>query len=678
MKTLKNLTKQLITQNLFSSNSLYNKSFFRINAISVIFLFPLFLLLFFYNSNEIERKNLEKKKTIQQILIDTLITNTSYGDLVYARAYTLNLGKKLELVDLGICENSVDILERPNETRCKQLTSENFLKTYQQAYLGGHQFQIEFLWKKEKPLLLFQIIYSFLLSLSFTIIFLIPIQLILLKYILKSVKEIIHKLVKQEANTTEVKIYDEFEPISKLLSEKTEELKLALTDAANVKIASQVSHDIRSPLIALKMAIEDIDSIPKNSQILISNAVNRIDDIANNLINFDNFDKGDKPQLLVPILESIVSEKRLFYRNNLNVTINIDTSKGYGLFAKVNGSNLSRVISNLINNSYEALTREGKIDVSISHDDNLIKILIIDNGKGIPEEIISRLGIYGFSYDKNIINSGKGIGLNHAFEYMKSIGGDLKISSKENLGTTIELHIPKTSPPEWFVDSLEIKNDLRILILDDDISIHAMWAKRIKSNVFVFSNIDDFRKELSLQSDKNFICLIDYEFSRTQINGLDIIEKERIEENSLLVTSHYEDKTIQERVEKLKIKIIPKIFLSSIPIKFKESNAFYDYVYLDDDELLIMTWQSRALKKNINLLCVQTISEFERNYSNVSKENSKIYIDSMLGKDSVRGEEFAKILHDKGYINLYINSGYDQKHFSHLPWLKYSKKGCPF
>ncbi|HLB42673.1 MAG TPA: hypothetical protein VJN02_07475, partial [Gammaproteobacteria bacterium] len=55
-------------------------------------------------------------------------------------------------------------------------------------------------------------------------------------------------------------------------------------EASIGRLASQLAHDIRSPLIALDIIIKDIKNIPEEQRIVMRNSANRINDIANNLL----------------------------------------------------------------------------------------------------------------------------------------------------------------------------------------------------------------------------------------------------------------------------------------------------------------------------------------------------------------------------------------------------------
>lgn len=223
------------------------------------------------------------------------------------------------------------------------------------------------------------------------------------------------------------------------------------------KISSQVAHDIRSPLAALEMFTDDLSGLPEESRLVIRSAVGRIRDIANDLLirnkalksgNLDA-EKGtlEKPsiELLQSILEPILTEKRLQYRAKLGVEIEgkFDV-ESYGIFSKIQVAEFKRAISNLINNSVEALSASGRILVDFRSQNNSVKLRISDNGKGIPPEILAKLCQMGETYGKD---GGSGLGLFHAKSTFQNWGGDLTIESTVGIGTTISVTFQKAETP---------------------------------------------------------------------------------------------------------------------------------------------------------------------------------------------------------------------------------------
>jgi signal transduction histidine kinase len=229
---------------------------------------------------------------------------------------------------------------------------------------------------------------------------------------------------------------------AKLDIEQTAELR------ATSELAAMVSHDIRSPLAALNMLLSQIDSIPESQRVLTRASVNRINDIGNALL-----EKGRNPDTkgrdqevdISSLIRSIVSEKQIQYQDKKDLIIEEDLRESDGKLVRMQSSEFSRVLSNLINNSIEAFYQEkGKVRIRSNYMNNCIQISISDNGRGIPESIIEKLGQRGFSFGKEAsTNSGSGLGVYHAKKYIESIGGKFEIQSQVSIGTNIIISLPR-------------------------------------------------------------------------------------------------------------------------------------------------------------------------------------------------------------------------------------------
>src|SRR5262249_230320 len=139
----------------------------------------------------------------------------------------------------------------------------------------------------------------------------------------------------------------EFVEMDTLLRGLKTELNRHAFHAALVDTARQVSHDIRSPLAALNMVIPTLDGIADSERRIIRNVAQRINDIANGLLvqSKPNVDGNAEPHpqdsatvMLIPLIDALISEKRMQYRERMDLEICADISNGFGLFAQLNAS----------------------------------------------------------------------------------------------------------------------------------------------------------------------------------------------------------------------------------------------------------------------------------------------------------------------------------------------------
>lgn len=461
------------------------------------------------------------------------------------------------------------------------------------------------------------------------------------------------------------------------------------------KLAAQVSHDIRSPLAALNLIYGNLDEIPEEKRLLIRRSVQRINDIANDLLSRGKSTAivAQSSLVLQPSncilsveIDSIVSEKRVEYREKLNIDISfLNSELTYGIFSQIRSTELKRVVSNLINNSVEAISENsGVISISINAEDRYAWIIIQDDGPGIPEHVMSKLGNLGTSFGKENSNNGSGLGIYHAKKTIEDLGGKIFITSNETSpGTTISIKLPRSKPPTWFVEKISLKIPCTIVSLDDDSAIHDLWLnkfqhfkeKNLNINFVSFSSVDQFRIWFFENKNDDFssIFLIDYEFLGQEKNGIDVIEELKIQSKSILVTSRFDDPKVKNRCENLEIKLIPKDVASFIPIEIYEITAALDYVLIDNDPLVITTWKISAKNKGHRAKFFNSLKNFQKHISTIPKE-TVIYIDSDLGRDEcgnlVKGEDAALSFSLQGFQQIFLTTGHDSSSFSELPYIK--------
>ena len=182
-------------------------------------------------------------------------------------------------------------------------------------------------------------------------------------------------------------------------------------EAALGQQAHKVGHDILSPLVTIKLAFKPAKNLlPEDTRVIISNSIQRIEDIANYLRSRYR-KKSDKisAQLILDLLERVISEKRIQYPN-IQIIKDIN-EHSFSSFSLVNYVQFERAISNLINNSIDAIKDilDAKILISLKVKNDKLYIELKDNGKGIPENILEKIrSREQSSYGKQ---NGTGLGL---------------------------------------------------------------------------------------------------------------------------------------------------------------------------------------------------------------------------------------------------------------------------
>ncbi len=349
-------------------------------------------------------------------------------------------------------------------------------------------------------------------------------------------------------------------------------------------VAKQVAHDIRSPLAALELLISLTDKLDENERILLRGAAGRIRDIANTLLapkpdaGSGLTDELTQPSLAAALVEAVCSEKRVEYARRSGVKITMPSlEEGYGAFVAANQVEIRRILSNLVTNSIEAIAEAGAVQLGLSHEKAQVTFEVTDNGKGIPEKFLARIGERGATQGKP---GGNGLGLYHAKEFAERSGGHVSVHSEVQRGTTIKVTLPAATPPSWFLPTLSIAPRTCVVVLDDDPPIHQIWKLRFAA--FSIHDVElihfneqatfiSFVKELKKMSPA-LMVLADYELRDSMGTGLDALVDAGVITDSVLVTSHFEEQAVQRRCIDLGLRLLPKSMAGFVPMELASAD----------------------------------------------------------------------------------------------------------
>lgn len=142
---------------------------------------------------------------------------------------------------------------------------------------------------------------------------------------------------------------------------------------------------------------------------------------------------------LVPFIGSVIEEMqpiaqksdiKLFFLYEHNLSVSADNMQ------------LKRVIKNLIQNALSHSESNNDINIKLGQMENFVTISIIDYGKGIPQENIDKIFNKYYSTVKKFRKIGTGLGLYLSQQIIKSHGGEITVTSQENVSTEFCIKLP--------------------------------------------------------------------------------------------------------------------------------------------------------------------------------------------------------------------------------------------
>ena len=448
------------------------------------------------------------------------------------------------------------------------------------------------------------------------------------------------------------------------------------------RITSQAVHDIRSPLASLLMIVKSCQEIQENTRLALRDAATSINDIAENLLmQWEVFERDKKPAeiadvskiepLLVSLtLQQALTHKRYQYQQSPVSFTHHFANDAHFAAVLVDKSRLQRVVSNLMNNAVAAYEdQKGEVELALKVDKRHVVITVSDHGKGIPEDVLEKIR------KKIGITSGKkgghGIGLTQVQDTVEEFKGKFTIDSTVGQGTVAMLRFPKATTPSWLATSVTLKKDDRIVVLDDDDSIHVAWETHFKqlqleNHRSHFTNGQETIDHIDHAKDKkNIFLLTDYELLNQPLNGIQVIEKTSFQ-RAVVVTSHYNDAQVRAEANKLGVRILPKQLASEVPIRvgagptssklrIAGTGSEVDLVILDDDKAFTDAFLMCFDQEDKHIDAYNDPYDLLNNVDNYAK-NTIMCLDYDLSSD-INGIDVAKRLHKLGYKRLHIVSG---------------------
>jgi signal transduction histidine kinase/ActR/RegA family two-component response regulator len=249
--------------------------------------------------------------------------------------------------------------------------------------------------------------------------------------------------------------------ISRALASYREALRLA-DPSASARLARAETAD--------QIPTEEAEALEVIEESL--SAMKRIRDIVRNLMRFSRTPGSPgQPTDLRDVVERalVVAQNEIRHRARL--------VRDYRRVPPVLGDavELEQALVALLLNAAQAIpegeTREHEIVVRIDADDNWVRLSVVDDGVGIPPEVMPR--IFDPFFTTKPVGSGTGLGLSLADDIVKKHGGEIDVESVPGAGTTARLRLPPwrapaAPPPEAAAAPAE---RARVLIVDDEAGV---------------------------------------------------------------------------------------------------------------------------------------------------------------------------------------------------------------
>lgn len=283
------------------------------------------------------------------------------------------------------------------------------------------------------------------------------IAFLLSKYITKSLKTISDKIntTRLEKRNERIEVDDTSEEISTLvtsynsmideLEESAIQLARSEREQAWREMAKQVAHEIKNPLTPMRLTVQNFqrkfdpsdEKIHSKVDEYSKTLIQQIDTMSAIASAFSNFAKMPAQQNETLNVVNVVKLALDIFNEDFIVF----TAQEEAIIAKLDRTQLIRVVTNLVKNAIQAMpdNQEPKINIHVGTNIHNIVITIADNGTGISEENLDKV----FEPKFTTKTSGMGLGLAMVKNIVETYKGTITLESAKDKGTVFKVTFPK-------------------------------------------------------------------------------------------------------------------------------------------------------------------------------------------------------------------------------------------
>jgi len=250
-------------------------------------------------------------------------------------------------------------------------------------------------------------------------------------------------------------LYDNYEDMRLRLKESTEDKMQH--EKKNKELISNISHDLKTPITAIKGYVEGIiDGVADTPEKIhkyaktIYNKANDMDRLINELTLYAGIDANRIPYNfhrlnVADYFQDCLEEVGLDLESK-NIRLNYTNVVSPDTMVIADPEQMKRVINNIVGNSIKYIDKaHGEIDIRILDEIDSVRIEIEDNGKGIAPRDLPKIfeRFYRTDASRNSTKGGSGIGLSIVKKIIEDHGGYIWATSKEGEGTCMHIVLRK-------------------------------------------------------------------------------------------------------------------------------------------------------------------------------------------------------------------------------------------
>ncbi len=334
------------------------------------------------------------------------------------------------------------------------------------------------------------------------------------------------------------------------------------------QLTSGVAHDFNNLLTVIKGNLELIrfqarEHVDSETVDALGAAANQAADLTSKLLAFS------RQQPLKPDTIDIGQTLREFtqlIKHSIGETIDLNVITAQELMpCDADRSQLESAVLNLALNGRDAMSGKGKLTISarnftIDSDPLLdpgdyIKISVIDEGKGMPGNILDKVTEPFFTTKPS--GQGTGLGLSMVNGFVTQSGGKLDINSIENVGTCVEVVLPQSSwaqihtSTSLLTEQINESPSRRVLMVEDELNVQKIVERMLVMMGHRVTVCSTAEEALEVLEDSSPDLLLTDMMLGTGMNGLELANKVRVSHpaTGILLMSGYPEEILGDQID---------------------------------------------------------------------------------------------------------------------------------
>jgi signal transduction histidine kinase len=278
-------------------------------------------------------------------------------------------------------------------------------------------------------------------------------------------------------------LFEKLELIKTFEKRKTLELELALAQselqAAEVlrraeakvllseygasigRFAAALSHELNSPIGALKSALQAFNTLAGKKAVLPperrnelealeatlrSNAIESVERLHQIVLRMQRFSNLDRHEILPVDLNSLLQDVVNILKAGVKGDVHLELDFQPLPSVSLRPQHMSAVFSNLLHSAIEGLSSGDRVRLATRQSYSQVEVTVEDNGKGLSAEELANIFDPAFKVKDGRVSTGNW-GLFSSRQIVREHGGDIEIQSTPGKGTTVRVILPFSEAP---------------------------------------------------------------------------------------------------------------------------------------------------------------------------------------------------------------------------------------